>query len=68
MATILSAAMLLRYDLKMEEEAKAIEAAVQAVLDDGWRSGDIAGDIDAVKAAGKLVGTKEMGDLVVAKI
>ncbi len=67
-ATILSAAMLLRYDLKMEEEAKAIEAAVQAVLDDGWRSGDIAGDIDAVKAAGKLVGTKEMGDLVVAKI
>ena len=60
--------MLLRYDFKLEEEAKAIENAVQAVLNEGWRTGDIAGDIEAVKAAGKLVGTKEMGDLVVAKI
>jgi len=68
LATILSAAMLLRYDFKMETEAKAIEAAVAAVLDEGWRSGDIAGDVEAVKAAGKLVGTKEMGDLVAAKI
>lgn len=65
LATILSAAMLLRYDFKLETEAKAIEAAVEKVLDDGWRTGDIAGDIDAVKAAGKLVGTKKMGELVV---
>lgn len=65
LATILSAAMLLRYDFKLETEAKAIEAAVEKVLDDGWRTGDIAGDIDAVKAAGKLVGTKKMGQLVV---
>lgn len=65
LATILSAAMLLRYDFKLETEAKAIEAAVEKVLDDGWRTGDIAGDVEAVKAAGKLVGTKKMGELVV---
>ncbi|MCR5612616.1 3-isopropylmalate dehydrogenase [Treponema sp.] len=65
LATILSAAMLLRFDFKLEAEAKAIENAVEKVLDDGWRTGDIAGDIEAVKAAGKLVGTKKMGALVV---
>ena len=66
LATILSAAMLLRYNFKLEEEAKAIESAVNAVLDDGWRTVDIAGDKrEAVKAAGKLVGTKKMGALVV---
>ncbi len=65
LATILSAAMLLRFDFKLEEEAKAIENAVAKVLDDGWRTGDIAGaDREAVKAAGKLVGTKKMGSLV----
>lgn len=68
LATILSAAMLLRYDFKLETEAKAIENAVNEVLDQSWRTGDIAGDLDAVKAQGKLVGTKEMGDLVVSKI
>lgn len=65
LATILSVAMLLRYDFKLEQEAKAIENAVEKVLDDGWRTGDIAGDIEAVKAKGKLVGTKKMGSLVV---
>lgn len=65
LATILSAAMLLRFDFKLEAEAKAIENAVAKVLDDGWRTGDIAGaDREAVKAAGKLVGTKKMGQLV----
>ena len=68
LATILSAAMLLRYDFKMDEEAKAIEKAVNDVLNDGWRTSDIAGDVEAVKAAGKLVGTVEMGKLVIAKI
>ena len=68
LATILSAAMLLRYDFKMEEEAKAIEKAVNDVLNDGWRTSDIAGDVEAVKVAGKLVGTVEMGKLVIAKI
>ncbi len=66
LATILSAAMLLRYSFKLETEAKAIENAVTKVLDDGWRTGDIAGSKrDEVKAAGKLVGTKKMGELVV---
>ena len=66
LATILSAAMLLRYSFGLETEAKAIENAVNSVLDAGYRTGDIAGsERDAVKAAGKLVGTKKMGQLVV---
>lgn len=69
LATILSCAMLLRYDFGMEEEARCIENAVEKVLDEGWRTGDIAGSsIDEVKAAGKLVGTKKMGDLVIQMI
>ena len=69
LATILSAAMLLRYSFKLETEAKAIENAVNAVLDAGWRTGDIAGSHMAeVKAQGKLVGTKKMGELVVAEL
>lgn len=66
LATILSAAMLLRYSFGLETEAKAIENAVEKVLDDGYRTGDIAGsERDAVSVAGKLVGTKAMGQLVV---
>lgn len=69
LATILSAAMLLRYSFKLENEASAIEKAVDAVLDDGWRTGDIAGSqIEEVKSSGKLVGTKKMGQLVVEYI
>lgn len=66
LATILSAAMLLRYSFGLETEAKAIENAVNSVLDAGYRTGDIAGsEREAVKDAGKLVGTKKMGQLVV---
>lgn len=69
LATILSAAMLLRYSFGLETEAKAIEAAVEKVLDEGYRTGDIAGsERDAVKAAGNLVGTKAMGQLVVERL
>ena len=69
LATIFSAAMLLRYSFGLETEAKAIEAAVEKVLDEGYRTGDIAGsERDAVKAAGKLVGTKAMGQLVVERL
>ena len=68
LATILSAAMLLRYSFHAETEARAIEMAVESVLDEGWRTGDIAGDIAAVKAAGKLAGTKKMGELVACRI
>lgn len=62
LGTILSAAMLLRHSLGLEAEAAAIEAAVESVLDDGVRTGDIA-------APGmEVVGTQVMGDLVVGKL
>ena len=40
-ATVLSAAMMLRYSFDLDEEADAIEAAVKKVLQDGFRTGDI---------------------------
>ena len=57
-ATILSAAMMLRYSLDLDKEADAVEAAVQKVLTEGYRTGDIMSD------GCKLVGTREMGDLI----
>ena len=61
-ATILSAAMMLRYSLDMDAEADAVEAAVQKVLTDGYRTGDIMSD------GCTQVGTKEMGDLIAAAV
>ena len=57
-ATILSAAMMLRYSLDLDKEADAVETAVQKVLTEGYRTGDIMSD------GCKLVGTKVMGDLI----
>ena len=57
-ATILSAAMMLRYSLDLDKEADAVETAVQQVLTEGYRTGDIMSD------GCKLVGTREMGDLI----
>ena len=57
-ATILSAAMMLRYSLDLDKEADAVETAVQKVLTEGYRTGDIMSD------GCKLVGTREMGDLI----
>lgn len=55
MATILSAAMMLRYTFGLGQEADAIENAVKSVLDQGYRTPDLfAGE-------GTLVGTAEMG-------
>lgn len=69
LATILSAAMLLRYSFGLEKEARSIEDAVHSVLDEGWRTGDIAGGrAEQLKAAGRLAGTKEMGRLVAERI
>lgn len=69
LATILSAAMLLRYDFKAEKEACAIENAVNKVLQEGFRTLDIAGkNTPLLKENGKLVGTKKMGQLVVEHI
>ncbi len=60
--TILSAAMMLRYSFDMMEEADAIEAAVNRVLDKGLRTGDI------MDEGGKPVGCKAMGEAIVAEI
>ena len=57
-ATILSAAMMLRFSLDLTKEADAIEAAVQKVLEDGYRTGDI------YTEGTTKVGCKEMGRLI----
>jgi len=59
LATILSAAMMLRFSLNQEASAQRIEAAVQAVLTQGLRTGDIYSE------GTTKVGTREMGDAVV---
>ena len=59
LATILSVSMMLRYSLNQEELAKKIDIAVIKVLDKGYRTADIAFEGD------KVVGTMEMGDLIV---
>ncbi|MCD8197647.1 MAG: 3-isopropylmalate dehydrogenase [Lachnospiraceae bacterium] len=61
-ATILSAAMLLRYSLDLDEEANALEAAVRQILKEGYRTGDI------MSEGCTQVGTREMGDLIAARI
>jgi 3-isopropylmalate dehydrogenase len=65
LAAILSVAMLFEHTLKNRSLAEVIERAVSAVLDDGLRTGDIyRGDT----AGKRLVGTREMGDAVLAKL
>jgi 3-isopropylmalate dehydrogenase len=62
LATILSAAMMLRYTFNQEAAAQRIEAAVKKVLAQGYRTGDI------YEPGMKKVGTKEMGDAVLAAL
>ncbi|KAI8994818.1 3-isopropylmalate dehydrogenase [Pilobolus umbonatus] len=54
MATILSAAMLLRYSLGFEAEARAVEEAVRKVLDDGFRTRDLQGDKSTAQVGDKI--------------
>ncbi len=61
-ATILSAAMMLRYSFDLEKEANLIEDAVKSVLKKGYRT------IDIMSEGMTLVGTKEMGELVIAEL
>ena len=61
-ATILSAAMMLRFSFDLDKEADAVERAADQVLKDGYRTGDI------MSAGCKQVGTKEMGDLICERI
>lgn len=62
LATILSAAMMLRYSFQLEEPARKIETAVRQVLRDGFRTADI------MAPGCTKVGTKEMGRLVRERI
>ncbi|MEG1847670.1 MAG: 3-isopropylmalate dehydrogenase, partial [Lachnospiraceae bacterium] len=61
-ATVLSAAMMLRYTFDLDREADAIEHAVTQVLRDGYRTGDI------MSAGYQLVGCTKMGDLLSERI
>ncbi len=57
-ATILSAAMMFRYSFQLPAEADVIEAAVDKALADGWRTADIA------KAGERVIGTRQMGQII----
>lgn len=61
-ATVLSAAMMLRYSLGLPTEANAVEAAIQKVLDHGYRTYDI------MEAGRTKVGTNQMGELIAARV
>lgn len=61
-ATVLSAAMMLRYSFDLDEEAEAVERAVQQVLQEGYRT------VDILSKGCRLVGCREMGDLLAARI
>lgn len=62
MATILSAAMMLRYTFGLGQEADDIENAVKKVLSDGYRTPDLMAN------GGKAIGTKEAGELITSAI
>ena len=62
LATMLSAAMMLRYSFNMEAQAARIETAVKKVLAAGYRTGDI------YEPGTRRVGTREMGDAVIAAL
>jgi len=62
LATILSAAMMLRYTFNREDAAQRVEGAVKKVLAQGFRTGDI------YEPGTKKVGTREMGDAVLAAL
>ncbi len=62
LATILSVSMMLRYSLDQQELADKINSGVSEVLDQGYRTSDISSEGD------KIVGTEEMGDLIVKAI
>lgn len=62
-ATILSAAMMLKFSLDLDKEANAIEEAVAKVLSEGYRTVDIASN-----ETKEVVGTDKMGDLIAANI
>jgi 3-isopropylmalate dehydrogenase len=64
LAAILSAAMCLEHSLEAPRAAQAVRDAVAAVLEEGWRTADLAGAGEAAKR----VGCRAMGDLVLARL
>ena len=67
-ATILSAAMMLRYSFDLDREADAIEEAVRQVLKENYRTIDIMPQEETKKALVTQVGTEQMGDLIAERI
>lgn len=67
-ATILSAAMMLRYSFDLDKEADSIEAAVKQVLKEGYRTIDIMPQEAEKKNSVTQVGTAKMGDLIVERL
>lgn len=67
-ATILSAAMMLRYSFDLDKEADAVEAAVKQVLAEGYRTIDIMPQEESRRAEVTQVGTAQMGDLICERI
>jgi 3-isopropylmalate dehydrogenase len=67
LASVLSVAMMLRYSFGLEKEAAAVEAAVNAVLDRGFRTRDIAG-LGVAGAGERIVGTRAMGEAVLNEL
>ena len=65
LAQILSVELMLRYSFDMDDAADDLSRAIEAVLDEGWRTGDIA---SADTPQDKVVGTAQMGDLVVSHL
>ena len=67
-ATILSAAMMLRYSFDLDREADAVEEAVRQALKEGYRTADIMPQEEAGKAGVTQVGTAEMGSLIAERV
>lgn len=61
-ATILSAAMMLRYSFDLDKEAAAVEAAVKSVISEGYRT------VDIMEDGMKQVSTTQMGDLIAERV
>lgn len=65
LAMLLSVELMLRHSFEMHDAAGALSQAIEEVLAEGWRTGDIADD---TTSKDRIVGTSEMGDLVVARL
>ncbi|MFW6282327.1 MAG: 3-isopropylmalate dehydrogenase [bacterium] len=67
-SSILSGALMLRYTFELDQEAADIEEGVNKVLDKGYRTKDLVSQAKNNNKTSKIVGTKEMGDLICNEI